>query len=437
MFALVDCNNFYVSCERTFQPHLEGKPVVVLSNNDGCVVSRSAEAKALGIPMGEPYFKAKPVLDQHGGHVLSSNYALYGDISRRVMGHLADVAPGVEIYSIDEAFLDVAGMERWLGGLDAYARRIRAEIRQYTHIPTCIGIAPTKTLAKLANRVAKKRPELEGVLYLDTEERRLWALEQVAVEDVWGIGHQYAQKLHSYGVSTAALLARVKEPWARKHLGGVVGARLVRELQGYPCLTMAPSEDGTLSRQSIACTRTFGKTLTAYQDVLGAVAAFTTRAAEKLRRQGSAVNMLTVFISKNRFGTEPPPYTYSSTLHLPVLTSDTAELIRYARTLLKRLWLPGTHYKKAGVVFDGLEAAGQQQLSLFEATAQTEQRVRLMAELDKLNSRYGSGTVGFAVSLAGSAGKEGEWTGKRQLRTPAYTTRMEELWRIKMDGACL
>jgi DNA polymerase V len=433
MFALVDGNNFYVSCERAFQPRLEGVPVVVLSNNDGCVVSRSAEAKAIGIRMGEPYFKAKPLLQQHKAQVFSSNYALYGDMSRRMMGYLAEVAPKVEIYSIDEAFLNLAGMERWLGGLDAYARRVRKEIRQWVHIPTCIGIAPTKTLAKLANRVAKKCPELDGVLYLDTEARRWWALEQVAVEDVWGIGGQYAAKLQAHGITTAANLARMSEPWARKNLGGVVGARLVRELQGVPCLALCPSEDGTIARQSIACTRTFGKTLTAYPDVLGAVAAFTSRAAEKLRRQGSAVHMLTVFISKNRFGSEPPPYTFSTTLHLPVATSDTAELIRYARTALKRLWVPHTQYKKAGVVFDGLETDGQQQLILFEPSAKTQQRDKLMAELDKLNERYGSGAVGFAVAQ-GHKGKTDNWIGRKQMLTPAYTTDFGQLWRINMDG---
>ncbi|UPL48523.1 Y-family DNA polymerase [Hymenobacter sublimis] len=434
MFALVDCNNFYVSCERAFQPQLEGIPVVVLSNNDGCIISRSAEAKALGIPMGEPYFKIKATLEKQGARVFSSNYALYGDMSRRVMGYLADVAPEVEVYSIDEAFLNLSGMEKWLGGLEAYGRRIRRELRQWTHIPTCIGIAPTKTLAKLANRLAKKLPELDGVLYLDSEEKRWWALEQVGVEDVWGIGHQYATKLHAHGLTTATALARVSEAWARKHLGGVVGARLVRELQGYPCLEMAPSEDGTLHRQSIACTRTFGQTLSAYPDVLGAVTAYTTRAAEKLRRQHSAVNVLTVFLNKNRFGTEPPPHSFSATLHLPVATSDTAELLRYARTVLKRIWKPNTQYKKAGVIFDGLESAGQQQLSLFEPTIQSAQRAKLMADLDKLNERYGSGMVGFAVAQGYKGRKGGEWEGKKQMRSPAYTTSLEELWRINMDG---
>jgi DNA polymerase V len=433
MFALVDGNNFYVSCERAFQPRLEGLPVVVLSNNDGCVVSRSAEAKAIGIRMGEPYFKAKPLLDQHSAQVFSSNYALYGDMSRRMMGYLAEVAPEVEIYSIDEAFLNLAGMERWLGGLDVYARQLQREIRQWIHIPTCIGIAPTKTLAKLANRVAKQWPELDGVLYLDTEARRWWALEQVAVEDVWGIGRQYAAKLTAQGIATAADLARMPETWARKHLGGVVGARLVRELQGVPCLTMCSSEDGTIARQSMACTRTFGKTLTAYPDVLGAVAAFTSRAAEKLRRQGSTVHMLTVFINKDRFGPSPPPYSFSTTLHLPVATSDTAELIRYARTALKLLWRPYTQYKKAGVVFDGLETDEQQQLSLFEPSAKTQQRATLMAELDKLNERYGSGAIGFAVAQ-GHRGKSSKWVGRKQMLTPAYTTDFKQLWRINMDG---
>ena len=384
--------------------------------------------------MGEPYFQVKDQLQRHQVRVFSSNYALYGDMSGRVMHYLSSMVPEVEVYSIDEAFLDLRGMERYHGHLAAFAQTLRQQVRQRTHIPVCIGIAPTKTLAKLANRVAKKVPALNGVLYLDSESRRQWALAQVPVEDVWGIGQQYATKLHAQGITTAAQLAAMSEGWARKHLGGVVGARLVRELQGVPCLTLAPSEDGTLARQSIACTRTFGKPLSAYPDVLGAVAAFTTRAAEKLRRQHSAVHMLTVFISKNRFGTEPPPYTFSTTLHLPVATSDTTELIRYARMALKRLWLPNTPFKKAGVVFDGLEVAGQQQLSLFEPTAKSKQRDRLMADLDQLNTRYGTGTVGFAVGHVYKSAAGAEWTGRQQQRTPAYTTNFEELWHIQMDG---
>ena len=216
MFGLLDCNNFYVSCERVFQPRYEGRPVVVLSNNDGNLISRSAEAKALGLKMGDPYFQVKEVLQRHNVAVFSSNYALYGDMSRRVMYHLGQVAPAVEIYSIDEAFLDLAGLETYLrpylgGGLEAYARNVRAGVKRRTGIPTCVGIAPTKTLAKLANRIAKKNAELDGVLYLDSAERRAWALRQVPVGDVWGVGQQYAAKLSAAGIDSAADLARVSD----------------------------------------------------------------------------------------------------------------------------------------------------------------------------------------------------------------------------------
>ncbi|MBF9239539.1 Y-family DNA polymerase [Hymenobacter sp. BT683] len=429
MYALVDCNNFYVSCERAFQPSLEGKPVVVLSNNDGCIVSRSAEAKALGIPMGEPLFKVKPLVEQHGIHALSSNYALYGDMSGRVMGYLASMAPELEVYSIDEAFLSLHGMERWHGPLDAYARQIRSEVRRRTHIPTCIGLAPTKTLAKLANRVAKKDARLGGVLLLDTPQRRQWALERVAVEDVWGIGRQYAAKLHHMGITTAAGLSRCSEAVARKHLGGVVGARLVRELQGYPCHQLAPSEDGTLKRQSIQHTRSFGKPLQHYEDVLGAVASFASQAAEKLRRQDSAANVLTVFLSQNRFGSTPSPHTRSAQVTLPVATSDTPDLVRFARALLGRLWQPGLTYVKAGVILDGFEAGEQKQLSLF-APDGGERAERLMQKLDALNARFGKNSVQVATALGGAGKQPGVWKGQQHRRTPAYTTCWEELWQV-------
>ncbi|MCB2380410.1 Y-family DNA polymerase [Hymenobacter sp. BT635] len=427
MYALVDCNNFYVSCERVFQPRLEGRPVVVLSNNDGCLISRSNEAKALGLQMGDPYFQVKPLLEQHQVAVFSSNYALYGDMSRRVMWYLSQVAPAVEIYSIDEAFLDLHGMERFVvRSLDTFARTVRANVLARTGIPTCVGVAPTKTLAKLANRLAKKNPALGGVCYLDTDERRQWALEQVAVEDVWGIGRQYAQKLYVVGITTAAGLAGCSEAYARQHLGGVVGARLVRELQGYPCQGLAPSEDGTLARRSLCYSRTFGQPLSAFPDVVGAVSAFTSRAAEKLRRQGDAAHLLTVFVSKSRYGLEPPPYSSSIVLSLPVATSDTVELVRMARVALKRLWQPRQRYTKAGVTLEGLEPAGQAQLSLFEPGPESEKRTKLMAELDQLNRRFGKGTVQLAALLL-PVGQSAPWQGQAQWRTPQYTTRLEDL----------
>lgn len=431
MFALVDGNNFYCSCERAFQARLEKVPVVVLSNNDGNIISRSQEAKVLGMKMGEPYFQVKPLLQQHGVRVFSSNHVLYGDMSRRMMHCLAAMAPEIEIYSVDEAFLDLTGMERYFGNLGAYAQQIRTAVRQRAHIPTCVGIAPTKTLAKLANRLAKKDPALDGVCYLDSPARCAWARERIAVEDVWGVGFQYAGKLYEAGIRTAADLARCSEAWARRHLGGVVGVRLVRELNGSPCVGMLPSEDGTLARQRIAHTRAFGTPLHDFADLSGAVSAFTSRAAEKLRRQGSAANTLSIFISKNRYGTEPPPYTFSTVITLPGATNDTGDLLRHARAALKRLWRPGTVYKKAGVILDGLETAGQQQLNLFATTNHGEVRAKLLADVDKLNRRFGVGTVGFAAALATQGKLRAPWLGKADFRSAAYTTSWDELWSIR------
>ena len=432
MFALVDCNNFYVSCERAFQPRLQGVPVVVLSNNDGCIVSRSAEAKALGIKMGEPLFQARPIIEQHQVQVFSSNYALYGDMSHRVMSYLSEVAPEVEIYSVDEAFLNLHGMARYFGTLEAYARNVRAKVRQRTHIPTCVGIAPTKTLAKLANRVAKKDLSLDGVLSLESPADRQWALTKVPVEDVWGIGRQYATKLHAQGITTADDLARCSEAYARRHLGGVVGARLVRELQGFPCHQLAPSEDGTLSRQSIACTRTFGRPLTELADIRGAVAAFASRAAEKLRHQGSVAHVLTVFISQNRFGPAPPPHSRSAQLTLPAASSSTPDLVHYAHALLNRLWQPGHIYVKAGVILDGFEAAGQPQLNLFTPAPEIihPQASALMQRLDQLNARFGRATVQVAATLTPKGQPAAPWQGQQQRRTRACTTSWDELWEI-------
>jgi DNA polymerase V len=450
MFGLVDCNNFYVSCERVFQPRYEGRPVVVLSNNDGCIISRSAEAKALGLQMGAPYFQVKEQLHQHQVQVFSSNYALYGDMSRRVMWYLGQMTPAVEIYSIDEAFLDLSGLEKhltpYLGNLETLARNLRTNVKARTGIPTCVGVAPTKTLAKLANRLAKKQPALEGVLYLDSAERRAWALKQTAVEEVWGIGRQYAQKLTAAGIDSAADLARVSDDWARKMLGGVVGARLVRELQGYPCTGLHPSEDGTLSRQSISCSRTFGRPLMDYPDVLAAITTFLTRAAEKLRAQGDQAYVLTVYVQKNRFDARvPPPYSRSATLTLPSGPSaDTLVLARYADRLLSRLWEPGTVYHKAGVVLDGLEPPSSgQQLGLFETPSSPSaasdtpltDRLPLMSTIDTLNQRFGRGTVRLASAVPTPASMVGHqrapWQGQAQWQSPAFTTRLEDVLTVR------
>ncbi|NVO29704.1 Y-family DNA polymerase [Hymenobacter lapidiphilus] len=436
MYGLVDCNNFYVSCERVFQPRLDDRPVVVLSNNDGNVVSRSAEAKQLGIAMGAPFFQVRELLRHHQGHALSSNYALYGDMSRRVMARLAAHAPAVEVYSIDEAFLDLHGLTTWCGTLDARVHSIRRDVLACTGIPTCVGVAPTKTLAKVANRLAKKHPELGGILRLDTASRRERALRALPVADVWGIGYQYAGKLATHGIRTAWELSQVSEAWARKYLGGVVGWRLVQELLGQPCQGLLPSEDGTLARKSISCSRSFGQRLSSLDHLWGALSTYLSRAAEKLRAQGDQAHLLTVYISQDRYDTHvPPPYTRSATLTLPGgPTSNTLQLLTYARRMLERLYEPGRFYAKAGVVLDGLEPPGRgQQLSLFAAapaailpapdTGRTQQ---LMHTLDALNRQFGRGTVRPAATVA-AAGQPAPWQGKAQHKSQAYTTRLEDL----------
>ncbi|MDU0372124.1 Y-family DNA polymerase [Hymenobacter endophyticus] len=430
MFALVDGTNFYVSCERVFQPRLEGVPVVILSNNDGSVVSLSAEAKAYGIRRGVPYFEIRELLRHRQGQALSSNYALYGDMSGRMMRRLAAHAP-IEIYSIDEAFLDLHGMERYIQAPGGIGRDAKRDVLACTGLPTCVGVAPTKTLAKAANRLAKKYPELQGVLVLDTESRRERALRALLVEDVWGVGRQYALALQQKGVATAWQLAGVGEAWARKHLGGVVGWRLVQELRGQPCQGLLPSEDGTLRRQSLSYSRTFGQPLQLFDAVWGAVSTYLIKAAEKLRAQGDEAHILSIYLSKNRFDPQlQGPAGRTATLTLPMgPTADTLQLLHYGRQLFGRLWEPGNAYTKAGVVLDGLESRERpRQLQLFapEPGPTPKGRPELMQCLDQVNARFGRGkvTVGCAVP---SGGEGAPWQSKSQWRSPAFTTRLEDL----------
>ncbi len=431
MFGLVDCTNFYASCERVFRPELEGRAVVVLSNNDGCVIARSQEAKALGVRMGEPYFQVRELMERRGVVVCSSNYELYGDMSRRVMWYLQQVAPAVEVYSIDEAFLDLAGMTRHFD-LASWAGDVRGAVRQRTGIPVCVGVAPTKTLAKLANRLAKQDAHQgagSGVVVLDDEQQRREALGRVAVEDVWGVGGRSAAKLHAAGVRTAAELAGVGDAWARKNLGGVVGARLLCELRGFSCAGVVVEDE---ARKSLACTRSFGRPLTRWEDVAGAVATHAARAGEKLRRQGLAARLLTVFVETNRFAAAPPPHSFSAQLTLSGATDDTVSLTRAALKGLERAWRPGRTYVKAGVVLDGLERAGAAaQGTLFgDAGGPGPARGELMRALDALNGRYGSGTVRVAAAVPGP-GKAEAWAMRREVKSPAFTTKWGELWEVR------
>lgn len=427
MYALVDCNNFYVSCERVFRPDLAGQPVVVLSNNDGCIISRSQEAKALGLRMGAAYFQVRAELERHQVRVFSSNYALYGDMSGRVMRYLASVAPAVEVYSIDECFLDLWGLERHQPrALTELAAEWRQEVCRRTHIPVCVGLGPTKTLAKLANRLVKQLALPAGVLSLDTEVRQQWALAQTPATEVWGIGRRYGPKLAEMGIATAAQLAAQSDAWARRYLGGVVGVRLVRELRGIACLDISQLEDAA-PRRSITYSRSFGQSLRALADMQVAVAHFVTRAAEKLRRQEQVANLLTVFISQDRYGPAPPPHTESATCTLPVASADTTVLLLHALAALQPLVKPGRVYKKAGVVLNGLEPIGRQQLNLFTTAQDSARRERLMRELDRLNELYGAGAIRFAAALPPPGVATPPWAGRCRYRTPAYTTRWEDL----------
>ena len=434
MIALVDCNNFYVSCERVFQPRLEGQPVVVLSNNDGCLISRSDEAKALGFQMGEAYHLARRRLQQHGVHVFSSNYALYGDMSRRVLRVLGGFTPEVDVYSIDEAFLNLGGLRyQAREGLTAYALAISRTVQAHVGIPTAVGVAPTKTLAKLANRLARRQPPGERALVLETEAECWAALARTAVGDVWGIGRRYGPKLREAGLLTAADLAAAPESWVRRHLGGVVGVRLWRELRGHPCHDFDPQElsaaPGPASdRRSVSCTRSFGRPQHDAAVLQQAVATFVSQAAEKLRRHGLAAHVLTVVLGTDKYAPGPGPRTHTAVVALPAATTDTGELLRAALGRLALLLRPGTTYHRAGVTLSGLEPAGQAQLGLFTRPAeQLRQRQQLMAHLDALNARFGRGTVRYAASGL----DDSPWRGRRNLMSAPCTTDWEQLWQVR------
>ncbi|NBC16497.1 MAG: DUF4113 domain-containing protein [Bacteroidetes bacterium] len=415
-FALVDCNNFYASCERAFDPSLRGRPVVVLSNNDGCIIARSDEAKALGIEMGTPYYQVKGKLKAHGVVVFSSNYALYGDLSNRVMGTLAYAAPAVETYSIDEAFL----------GLDCtqadpqFARSVQRLVGQWTHIPVSIGIAPTKTLSKVANRFAKRRKRCRGVFRLPEEELDAW-LDRVEVRDIWGIGPAYTRLLHKNRVYTAKQLRELDDRWVRRHMT-IVGLRTVWELRGISCI---PLDRAKAAKANIMCSRSFGEPVTEKADLREAVATFASRVAEKLRAQQSVAGALYVFVTTKRFG-PGPHYRNHATVTLPVPTAYTPTLVREALRGLDGIWKAGIRYKKAGVMVQDVTPAAQVQGDLFASAGQA-QDASLMAVMDAVNATYGRGTL----ALASTGTKRKDWHRKEGHRSPRYTTRWDELAEVR------
>lgn len=421
MFGLCDCNNFYASCERVFNPALNQKPVVVLSNNDGSIIARSNEAKALGIQMGQPFFQAKKVIEEHKVHVFSSNYELYGNMSHRVMMVLSGLAPETEIYSIDECFLAFPGWQQ--DQLLSHAHMVRERVKMWTGIPVSIGLAPTKTLAKAANKVAKKA---DGI-HLIRESRDIDSLlENLPVEDLWGIGRQYNKLLRAHNIKTALELKNMPDGWVQKHLT-IMGLRLVYELRGISCL---PLEKVQQAKKAICTSRSFGQYVSAYAEMEEAIANFASKCAQKLRKEKTAASVVTVFIHTNHFNTTLPQYSNSRTLRLPVATNSTPEIIHYVLLALKAIYRPGYAYKKAGVIVTGIVPNTAVQQNLFDDMDRARQ-TQLMQTLDEINQKLQTAKgsmhtpVKFAVQTP--AAREVKWPMQRSYLSPCYTTRWEQV----------
>lgn len=439
LYGLIDCNNFYVSCERVFKPSLESKPVVVLSNNDANIIARSNEAKSLGITMGMPFFKAKDIIDKHSVEWFSSNYTLYGDMSRRVHDTISQFVLSIEHYSIDEAFVEFTDN----GYQETDARGLKETVKKWTGIPVSVGIAPTKVLAKIANHLAKKNPEYGGVVDLSGKDADKY-LKDFPVEDIWGIGPKSAQFLKSDvnyipeqpdlweaaglesirqkpRIETAYDLKQCSDEWIRKHLT-IRGLRILWELRGIPCL---PVEVFEKPKKGLCCSRSFGKPVTTIEELKEAIAMHAARGGEKLRRQHLAASHLTVFISTSAFRKNPAEiYSPSASYQLPHPSSYTPELIESAHLLLKKVYKAGFIYSKAGIFLDDIVPQTERQKSLI-ISVQDERNTRLMAMVDKINKRYGR----YALRPLSMGHKQG-WDMKRARLSPRYTTRLDEVLQV-------
>jgi DNA polymerase V len=426
MTAIVDCNSFYCACERLFTPSLLNKPIVVLSNNDGCIVSRTDEAKALGIGMAGPYYQNKEVIEKHNVAVFSSNYSLYGDLSMRVMDSLRAIAgrQNVEVYSVDEAFVNLHEVPDQQ--LNTIIQQLKEQTEQWTGIQVSVGVAPTKVLSKIANRLAKKNKEAtKCIVVLDTELKIREALQRTPVSDIWGIGRRYAFTLKEvYNIQTAWELSKLSEEWGRKHLGGVAGVRLLKELKGFRCMEL---KDPLETKKMIATTRMFGKPVYALSDIKEAVATYTSRAAEKLRRQIGAARMIQVFLVSKDVPRTPNAYN-PETRHryttLPIATSNTQELLQYALPLAEQLYRKGRHYIKAGVILSQIVPDTSIQGNLFAPLTENRQRL-LMQTLDNINCSMRDDAIKYAAT-----GLKRNWKMRQELRSKRYTTRWDELFEI-------
>lgn len=416
VFALIDCNSFYASCERVFRPDLAKVPIVVLSNNDGCVIARSYDAKPF-VKMGEPYFQIKHQLKQHGIVAFSSNYALYGDMSERVMTLIESMVPAVEVYSIDEVFADLTGM----ADLDQLGRRIRSQVLRCTGIPVGVGIAGTKTLAKLANHTAKRlQAQTGGVVNICDPFKRDWVLRNTAVSEVWGVGRRLSAHFEGMGIKTAMDLANA-DPWMLRKKFSVVVEKTARELAGTPCLEL---DDPDPPKQEICCSRMFGKRLQALAPIKEAVATYMMRASEKLRAQGSVCKKIRVSIRTGMFNPEEAKYANGVLVELPYPTDDVRLLTKAAVDSLERVFRPGFNYSKAEVLLMNLSQHGQYTDDLF-AAAQPAEASRVMAVLDQINERWGRGTLRSA-----SVPVDPDWGMRREMMSRSYTTRLDQLWRV-------
>jgi len=417
--ALIDCNNFYASCERIFNPRLIGKPIVVLSNNDGCIITRSAEAKELGIKMGEPYFKAKKIIDKNNVRVFSSNYSLYGDISQRVMETLARFASDVEIYSIDEAFLGLNGFENY--ELSKYCQYIRRTIKQWVGIPVSIGVSTTKTLSKIANNLAKKNKEYDGVCILKSWFDINEALKLTSIEDVWGIGRRLSVFLKKYKINTAYDFTQLDKGWIRKNMG-VVGEKTFLELCGVSCieLELIPSD-----KKSCCVSRSFSKPVEKIDDLEESISSYGTRVAEKIREEGLVAESMSIFVLTNYFNRKEKQYSNSIKLQLPYPTNNSIKIVKRALEGIKKIYRQGYRYKKAGVILYGLTKAKQTRGLL---DYDRENSDSIMNTLDRINERYGSSTIRLA-----SEGVDKSWSMRRESVSPCYTTRFDDLVEAKLS----
>ncbi|HBS88260.1 MAG: SOS mutagenesis and repair protein UmuC [Bacteroidetes bacterium GWF2_38_335] len=417
MIALCDCNNFYVSCERVFNPSLEGKPVVVLSNNDGCIISRSNEVKELGIKMAQPAFYIKDLIKKHNIQLFSSNYTLYGDMSQRVMNILSGFTPLMEIYSIDEAFLDFTGITEI--NYQKTGDEIITKIKKWTGIPVSIGFAQTKTLAKIASKAAKRN---FGVYSIDSPRKHDIALKNTSVADLWGVGGQYASMLAKNKIYSAYDFTLAPDEWIRKNMT-VMGLRTKKELLGIPCIRI---EDDIKDKKAICTSRAFGKKINSIDFLREAVATYATRCAEKLRKQYSQANILMVFIHTDPFNKNEKQYRKSITISLPFPTNDNQILLKYALMGLEKIFSKGYAYKKAGVIVDSLEPDSSIQGSLFDDSGSSKKK-KLMESIDVLNSKFGRDTIRYAILGDGK-----EWKLRQEKLSGRFTTRWEEILSVSV-----